>query len=126
MTRIEISNSYHNSLYVDVDRDCYRFKNDAYGMICNVYKSDIDEYMSHPYRQSWGCCSGSNSVREDDTRAIIKFIREYNKKKRYKTITDVIKSRSKYKEKYLAEFTLSELMEYKDKEDANGKVKSSD
>ena len=125
MTRIEISNSYNNSLYVDVDTNCYRFRNDTYGMICNVYKSDVDRYMDHPYRQGWGCRSASNSVREDDTRAIIKFIREYNKKKRYKTITDVLKSRSKYKEKYLAEFTLSELMEYKNKEDANGKVKSS-
>lgn len=114
----------YGSLYVNETKDRYYFYNRNYSMEFTLYKEDVNDYLSNPYLTRWGLFSRSNTVADED-RAMIK---EYliGKSRKYKTVTEVLKSRSRKKEKILREeFSLNELVEYKiGKEKANGKVES--
>ena len=101
-----------------------RFENTNYGMIMNAYGKDLARIKKHPYSKFWSSDSHSNNVEPKDMDIILSVLeKEFNRKKRYKTVTDVIKSRSKLKEKYLHQFDIQELVEYLNgKEKANGKT----
>ena len=108
-----------DGLYVVNHKDRYEFYNHKYSMFMNLYKEDIPEYISHPGGSRWGLSSCSNMV-DDIDKAIIK---EYiiNNSRKYKTVTDVLKSKSRKKEKILREnFSLNELVEYKMKGESYG------
>lgn len=117
---------HRNTLTVRRETDgSYFFHNCNYGMMFRLHPSDIDEFLNHPNKKGWGPNdrSYSNNIDCKDLSVIKKYIS--NKIRKYKTVTDVIKSRSKYKEKYLMRFSMEELQEYiKKKEEKNGKVKS--
>lgn len=111
-----ITPSYENYLeYVISEDGSYYFQNDTYGMVCRIYKEDIDSFCRNPYRKWWGSRSHSNNIQPDDVDAMKRFLCARHKR-RYKTVTDVLKSRSKHKKEHLLKFTLSELLEYKTKE----------
>lgn len=117
MTRIEFNDGYCNELYLRLEGDYYKFRNDVYGMILNIHKDEIRDYLKEPTKSSWGSYSSSNTVREDDRYFIIRYLQ--NKiLGRYKTVTEVMNSRSKKKKEYLNKFSLGELLEYR-KEKAN-------
>ena len=103
----------------------YFFCNSYYGMMFRLYPEDVDEFLNHPSKKEWGRDgrSYSNNIDSQDLTMIKQYIK--TRMRKYKTVTDVIKSRSKYKEKYLMGFSMEELQEYiKKKEDKNVKVKS--
>lgn len=103
----------------------YFFHNGYYGMMFRLYPEDMDEFLNYPGKKEWGCDgrSYSNNIDSKDLTMIKQYIK--TRMRKYKTVTDVIKSRSKYKEKYLMGFSMEELQEYiKKKEEKNGKVKS--
>lgn len=116
---------YRNGLYVDITSGKkYYFFNHQYGMEMKVYHSDIQDVLKRPYDHRWGNGSYSNDVSGDDKTIIISFLKKRVCK--YKTVSDLMKSRSKYKQKYLMQFSMKELHEYiKNKEDKNVKIKSS-
>lgn len=100
------------------------FSNSLYGMECFISPRDIREYIKYPYKNRWGSESHSNSVDEKDRDCIVNYLkRKYLS--RYKSVDELMKSKSKYKRKYLMQFAFDELQEYiKKKEDKNVKVKS--
>ena len=99
-----------------IDGLYYLFENTTYNMHLYLYKEDIEDFIKYPNQREWGRLSHSNSIAYEDYEAIVKYLKSCEKK--YNTITDVLKSRSKYKEKYLKQFTIGELTEYiKQKED---------
>lgn len=103
----------------------YYFHNYIYGMEAYIHPEDIAKFISSPHRRQWGDGrSFSNDIHQRDTNLMIDYLKR--KLCRYKTVTDVIKSQSKYKKKYLMQFSMGELQEYiKKKEDEKHvKVKS--
>lgn len=122
----ECLGGYRDKLFVDkTSGGRYYFWNNLYGMEMYVDPSDINYVIQNPYVRKWGNGSYSNDVDAKDKEAIVRYLKR--KVCKYKTVTDVIKSRSKYKEKYLMQFPMEELQEYiKNKEDKNVKVKSGD
>ena len=105
----------------------YFFYNSYYGMMFRLYPEDMNEFLTYPSKKEWGRDgrSYSNNIDSKDLTIIKQYIR--TKMMKYKTVTDVIKSRSKYKKKHLMRFSMEELQEYiKKKEEKNGKVKSGD
>jgi len=116
---------YRNGLRVDITSGKrYYFHNYQYGMEMSVKHSDIQEVLKNPYGHRWGNGSYSNDVIEEDKTIIISFLKK--RICRYETVSDLMKSRSKYKQKYLMQFSMKELHEYiKNKEDKNVKIKSS-
>lgn len=125
MTRENLG-GFQGELYVrrESNGGC-SFYNDTYGMITHLHPDDINDFLKHPYQRSWGVNhrSRSNSIDGKDLDIMINYLT--NVVRKYKTVTDVMKSRSKYKEKYLMQFPMEELQEYiKKKEEKNGKVKS--
>ena len=115
---------YRNGLHVDiVSGKKYYFCNHQYGMEMRVNHSDIQEVVKNPYNHRWGNGSYSNDVTEEDKAIIISFLKK--RLCRYKTVSDLMNSKSKYKQKYLMQFSIKELREYiKNKEEKNVKVKS--
>ena len=98
----------------------YFFHNSYYGMMFRLYQEDVDEFLNYPGKKEWGRDgrSYSNNIDSKDLTMIKQYIK--TRMRKYKTVTDVIKSRSKYKEKYLMGFSMEELQEYiKNKEDKN-------
>lgn len=120
----ECLGGYRGKLYVDkTNGGRYYFWNNLYGMEMYVNPDDINYVIQNPQATRWGSGSYSNDVDQEDKRIIVSYLKR--KICRYKTVTDVIKSRSKYKERYLMQFPMEELQEYiKNKEDKNVKVKS--
>ena len=118
---------YNGQLVVEkTESGKYYFHNYIYGMEAYIHPEDMGEFLSRPHRRKWGeGRSISNDIQQRDLDLMI----EYLKRKlcRYKTVTDVVKSQSKYKKKYLMQFSMEELQEYiKKKEDKKHvKVKSS-
>ena len=104
----------------------YYFHNKTYGMEMYVDKKDIEHVIRQPHRHRWGNGSSySNDVTDMDVDIIIKYLK--TQARRYKTVDELMKSRSKYKEKYLMQFSMKELQEYiEKKEDTHVKVKSGD
>lgn len=99
------------------------FENRLYGMECYIHPNDIKEYIRYPHRTHWGEDSRSNSVDDKDRECIINYLkRKYLSK--YKSVDELMKSKSKYKRKYLMQFSFDELQEYINKEDKNVKVTS--
>lgn len=112
MTRENLG-GYDGKLVVDIVAGKYYFHNYRYGMEMYVSPADVREVLEYPSRKRWGSGrSYSNDLYEQDRNLII----EYLKRKvcKYKTITDVIKSKSKYKRKYLMQFSMDELQKYID------------
>lgn len=114
----------YGSLNVKKYQDRYEFDNHNYSMYLTLYKIDVADYLSHQDSKRWGMRSSSNSIADEDKKLIKEYLLKHSRK--YKTVTDVVKSRSKYKEKILREdFSLNELLEYKEgKEKTNGKIES--
>lgn len=109
---------YNGQLVVEkLQTGKYYFHNYVYGMEAYIYPEDMAEFISSPHRGSWGDGrSFSNDIQQRDTNLMIDYLKR--KLCRYKTVTDVIKSKSKYKKKYLMQFSMEELQEYiKNKED---------
>ena len=101
-------------LYVIKYKDKYEFYNHSYGMVLELYKEDVSDYLSHQEFCHWGAHSNSNAVSDEDKRIIKDYL--LNKSRKYKTVTDVLKSRCRHKEKMLREnYSLDELVEYKTK-----------
>lgn len=100
------------------------FENNLYGMECYIHPDDIKEYIRYPNKTRWSERSYSNSVDSKDRETIINYLkRKYLCK--YQSVDELMKSKSKYKKKYLMQFTFSELQEYiKNKEDKNVKATS--
>ena len=122
MTGINLGGKY-GSLYVEVRRDKYYFNNDDYGMYMTLYKEDVKEYLEKQDGHYWGNHSCSNTIHVEDKKVIRDYLLSKNRK--YQTVTDVLKSRSRKKEKILREdFSLNELVEYIGKEKANGEIES--
>lgn len=123
MSTIELGGKY-GSLKVKRYQNRYEFYNNNYGMILTLYKEDVSDYLSNPYLFSWGLYSHSNTVADEDKEVIKEYL--LNSSRKYKTVTEVLKSRSTKKEKILRDdFSLNELLEYKiGKEKTNGKVES--
>lgn len=116
---------FHNSLIVEKENNRYVFSNDRYGMIMYVRMDDINKVINNPRKSRWSDTTYSNSVESEDKDLIIKYLKI--KARKYKTVDELMKSRSKYKEKYLMQFSMEELQEYiKKKEDTHVKVKSGD
>lgn len=116
---------YREALTVEITRSGkYYFQNKIYGMEMYVDKKDIADVIKHPLIHTWGNGSSySNDVTDIDIDLIVKYLKV--KSRKYKTINDLMKSRSKYKEKYLTQFSMEELQEYiEKKEDKHVKVKS--
>lgn len=100
----------NGTLTVESFGNRYCFENETYSMSCTIYKQDIKLFIARPSSQYWGERSHSNNIAGEDIKLICNYL---NKKlRRYLTVTDVLKSRSKYKEKYLQEFTTGELLQY--------------
>lgn len=101
-----------------------KFTNNEYGMVMTAYKKDYQKIKIEPYIKVWSSDSYSNNVDTKDMKIILSVLdKEFNRKKKYKTVTDVLKSRSKLKVKYLNQFDIEELVEYLNgKEKANGKT----
>lgn len=112
------------NLCVEKHQNRYEFINPTYSMYLTLYKVDVKEYLLHQNDKRWGVCSNSNSISDVDKEVIRQYLLKNGRK--YKTVIDVVKSRSKNKEIILREeFTLNELIEYKtEKEKANGKNES--
>lgn len=103
----------------------YYFHNYIYGMEAYIHPEDMSEFINRPHRRQWGeGRSISNDIQDRDLNLMIDYLKR--KLCRYKTVTDVIKSQSKYKKKYLMQFSMEELQEYiRKKEDKKHvKVKS--
>lgn len=100
----------NGSLTVEVYSSRYRFENETYSMTCTIYKQDIKKFIAHPSSQFWGEHSHSNNIAGEDIKVMINYLN--TKLRKYLTVTDVLKSRSKYKNKYLQEFTTGELLQY--------------
>lgn len=117
--RIELGGRY-GSLCVYEYKQRYEFYNGNYSMELLLYKEDINEYLSRQTDCHWGLNSRSNTVATEDRRIIRNYL--LSKARKYKTVTEVLKSRSKRKEKILREnFSLDELVKYKiGKEKVNG------
>ena len=100
------------------------FYNNLYGMECFIHPDDIREYIKYPNKTRWSERSYSNSVDNKDRECILNYLkRKYLC--RYHSVNELMKSKSKYKKKYLMQFTFNELQEYiKNKEDKDVKVKS--
>lgn len=111
----------YDQLIVKKHSNCFQFKNEDYGMDMVVYFDDIGTVISLPGNKQWNN-SYRNDVYDKDMDLIIEFLK--CQRCRYKTITDVINSRSKFKEKYLKQFSVVELLDYykERKEKANGKT----
>lgn len=118
--RINLGGMY-GELTVTKHSDYFKFRNENYGMNMVVYFDDIGTVISSPSRKRWNN-SFRNDVYDKDMELIIEFLKR--QRCRYKTITDVINSRSKFKEKYLKQFSVVELLDYykERKEKANGKT----
>ena len=100
----------------------YFFYNPDYGMEMYVHPEDIREVLAHPTRTKWSSNSYSNSVEPRDKEKILEYLKS---KTKYKSVEDVLKSRSKYKKKYLTQFSFDELERYiKEKEKNYVKVES--
>lgn len=100
----------NGTLTVEVYSSRYHFENETYSMSCTIFKQDIKKFIAHPSSQFWGERSHSNNIAGEDIKVMIDYL---NKKlRRYQTVTDVLKSRSKYKDKYLQEFSTGELLQY--------------
>lgn len=117
--RIGLGGKY-GSLCVYEYKQRYEFYNGSYSMELMLYKEDINEYLSRQNDCRWGLNSRSNTVATEDRIIIRNYL--LNKARKYKTVTEVLKSRSRRKEKILREdFSLDELVKYKiGKEKANG------
>lgn len=100
----------YNGLKVLKRTECFQFTNCEYGMRCTIYFEDIDEYLSNPYKKHWGDRSSSNDLYDTDRDEIIEYLKR--SRCRYKSVTDVMKSKSKFKKKYLKQFSVKELLEY--------------
>ena len=120
----ECLGGYCGKLFVDkTSGGRYYFWNHLYGMEMYVSPDDINYVIQKPQARKWGSGSYSNDVVHEDKKIIVSYLKR--KICKYKTVTDVIKSRSKYKERYLMQFPMEELQEYiKKKEDKNVEVKS--
>lgn len=118
--RINLGGMY-DQLIVEKHSNYFQFKNEDYGMNMVVYLEDIDKVISSPGKKQWNN-SRRNEVYDKDWELIAEFLKR--QRCRYKTVTDVIKSRSKFKEKYLKQFSVAELLDYykERKEKANGKT----
>ena len=117
---IENLGGNHGRLHVEKYSNKYYFYNHTYGMESYIYKDDVNLFISDPRRKRWGpgYRSFSNEIETNDIKIMIEYLTKDTRK--YDTVTDVIKSRSKYKKKYLMQFSMDELQEYiKNKEDKN-------
>lgn len=99
------------SLYCYKNGGKFTFGNDNYNMHLYLYVDDIKDFLSCPNAGQWGCRSRSNSISTEDIVRICEYLRKYCLP-RYKTVTAVIKSRSKRKQYYLNQFPLADLIEY--------------
>lgn len=106
----ELIGGMYNALKVLKRTEYFQFSNYEYGMRCNIYFEDIDKYLSDPYKKHWGDRSSSNEVYDTDRYEIIEYLKK--SRCRYKSVTEVMKSKSKFKEKYLKQFSVRELLDY--------------
>ena len=108
---------YRGTLTVEITSSGkYYFRNRMYGMEMYVDKRDISYVIKHPSKHIWGNGSSySNDVTDTDRDLIVKYLQE--KTRKYKTVEDLMKSGSKYKEKYLMQFPMEELQEYIEKKE---------
>lgn len=122
MVQTENLGGMYSGLKVTKHSEHFRFVNYEYGMECRIYFNDIDKYLANPHKKHWGNNSYSNDVFDVDTDLIVKYLKK--SRCRYETVTDVMKSRSKLKEKYLKQFSIDELLDYykERKEKANVKT----
>lgn len=109
MTKEKLGGMY-SGLKVEKHSEYFHFTNYEYGMNCRIYFCDIDKYIANPSRKHWGDNSSSNDVYDVDRDLIVKYLKK--SRCRYETVTDVMKSRSKLKEKYLKQFSVRELLDY--------------
>ena len=115
---------YNNMLVVEkAQSGKYYFHNYIYGMEAYIHPEDINEFIKKPNHRRWGkdSRSFSNDINGNDLNLMIDYLKR--KLCRYKTVTDVIKSHSKYKKKYLMQFSMKELQEYINKKEDNKHVK---
>ena len=106
----ELLGGTYNALKVLKRTECFEFTNYEYGMRCTIYFEDINKYISNPRKKRWGDRSSSNEVYDIDRDEIIKYLRK--SRCRYKSVTDIMNSKSKFKKKYLKQFSVRELLDY--------------
>lgn len=110
MATTEKLGGMYSGLRVSKHSDYFSFTNLEYGMLCRIYFRDVDKYIANPNIKHWGDNSYSNDVYDVDRDLIVKYLKK--SRCRYETVTDVMNSRSKLKEKYLKQFSVRELLDY--------------
>lgn len=124
MTTLELG----GGLKVTKHDDYFSFRNDGYGMMCRIYEEDIQSFIQYPRLKYWGRNSNSNNISSSDIDKMIEYLSDS-----HGTIDDIISSEdmtNKEKTEKLSRYSLSSLMDTlyilkKEKEEANGKIKSS-